>query len=391
LLIGISCNASSRSDRSDPILTILQSTLRELFSLPARLRYRRLLQAQSWTAPTGDPVVNYGDVLGGSAMIAGGRVKLLHLLERWPQQTPFNVLYLVSSAPPPFAGELVNWAKRKGVAFIWNQNGVGFPAWAGLKTGEINRPLASLRRRADYVVYQSEFCRQSADRWLGEEHEPSSTLYNPVDTAVFWPALSPPDSRQGFRLLVAGTHYQAFRVLGALEAARVLLDAGHRLQLTVAGAMRWPDADAQVHDAITRLRLAEYVTLRPAFTQEEAVRLYQNAHVLLHLKYHDPCPTVAIEALACGIPVVATRSGGMPELIGEDGGEILQVTNDWSRPSYPPPRRIAAAVARVMREWPARSAAARARGVRLFEKDAWVQAHARIFEGVLTHKDRRHE
>jgi glycosyltransferase involved in cell wall biosynthesis len=372
-------------------VTIFHTALRELFSLPARLRYRRALQAQSWSVPNGDPIVNYGDVLGGTGMIAGGKVKLLHLLERWPEQTPFNILYLVSSTPPPFAGELVAWARKKGATFVWNQNGVGFPAWAGLNTGEINRPLASLRRKADYVVYQSEFCRQSADRWLGDEPGPSSTLYNPVDPAVFCPASTPPDSRRGFRLLVAGTHYQSFRVIGALETARVLLDSGHRLQLTVAGAMRWPDADAQVHAVISRLRLAEYVTLRPAFTQEEAVRLYQDAHVLLHLKYHDPCPTVAIEALACGIPAVATRSGGMPELIGEDGGEILQVANDWSNPSYPPPRRIAAAVARIMRDWPARSAAARARAVRLFDKSMWVDAHARVFGELLDKRRSKQE
>jgi glycosyltransferase involved in cell wall biosynthesis len=359
------------------------SLARELFSLPALLRYRRALAGRAFAAPAGRAVVNYGETLGGAKLVAGGKVKLLHLRERWPEATPFNVLYLVSSTPPLFAGELVRWAKRQGAKFVYNQNGVGFPAWAGWRTWDVNRPLAALLRQADHVVYQSAFCRESADRWLAPAECPASVLYNPVDPAVFKPATVPPSPRDAWRLLAAGTHYQPFRVLGALETVRVLLDAGHRVQLTVAGELRWVDAEAQVHQAIARLRLAEHVTLRPAFSQEEAVRLYQSAHVLLHLKYHDPCPTVVIEALACGVPVVASRSGGLPELVGEDGGELLQVPQDWWRASYPPPRRCAAAIGRIMHEWPRRSAAARARAERLFRSEAWVDAHGKIFAEAL--------
>lgn len=359
---------------------MIRSIIRELLSFPERLRVRRSLASRDFTLPKGTPVLNYGGVLAGGDLVAGGKVKLLHLRERWPETEHFNILYLVSSAPPPHAIELVRWAKARGAKFVWNQNGVGFPAWAGWRVAETNRPMGALLRLADHVVYQSDFCRESADRWLGPAHCPSSVLINPVDASAFSQKPAPLDT---WRLLAAGTHYQPFRVLGALETLRVLLDAGHRATLTVAGEMRWPGADAEVHAAIARLRLAELVTLRPAFTQEEAVALQQSAHVLLHLKYHDPCPTVAIEALACGVPIVASRSGGMPEIIGDDGGEMIHVPWDWSHASYPPPRRIAAAVARIMRDWPARSAAARARAERLFRKETWVEAHGSIFNGVL--------
>jgi glycosyltransferase involved in cell wall biosynthesis len=357
--------------------------LREIFSIPARLRFRRALRGMNWSAPRDRIALNYGNAVSGKVFVAGGRVKLLHLAEAWPESEQFNVLYLVSSAMPLFAGELVSWARARGARFVWNQNGVGFPAWSGLKTFDVNRGMARLRRRADYVVYQSEFCERSANAWLGHVYAPSEVLYNPVDTAVFRPAETPPSFSEGWRLLAAGTHYQPFRVIRALETLRALLDAGHRAQLTVAGEMRWPDAEAQVQEAIRRLQLSERVTLRPAFSQSEAVGLYQSAHVLLHLKYHDPCPTVAIEALSCGVPVVATRSGGMPELVGEESGELLQVSTDWWRASYSPPKRIAAAVARVVADWPSRSAAARARAQKKFDNHAWVDAHRRIFERLL--------
>ena len=38
-----------------------------------------------------------------------------------------------------------------------NQDGVGYPGWAGARTDEVNRPLRRAVLAADHVLYQSEF------------------------------------------------------------------------------------------------------------------------------------------------------------------------------------------------------------------------------------------
>ena len=49
--------------------------------------------------------------------------------------------------------------------------------------------------------------------------------------------------------------------------------------------------------------------------------LMRRAHLLLHTKVKDPCPSAVIEAMACGLPVVYPASGGTVELVGDEAGD----------------------------------------------------------------------
>ncbi len=361
----------------------LRHRLRGVVDWPGAQLFVLRLRRAGWKPAVGAPVLSYGAALPrvSGAVVHGGRVKLTHLDRAFPESaTTANVLYLVSSAIPPHARELVRFAKGRGVKFVWNQNGVGFPGWAGEEVETFNAPMRALRRMADFVVYQSAFCRISAEKFLGPSSAPSAVLFNPVDLAAFHPQ---PVAGDAWQILAAGTHMEAERVTRAVATLAELRRRGHRAELTVAGEFRWPGAAEQVRTAIDRAGVAECVRLRPAYSQTEAVAMLQASHVLLHLKYADPCPTAVIEALACGVPVVGSRSGGLPELLGADGGELLDVPVSWDARHYPAAGDVANAVERIMTQHPARSAAARTRAERLFDHTAWVAQHAEIFRRLL--------
>ena len=364
---------------------MLLDLARRAWNFPGRLSHRVALSKRSFQAPPGAPVVAFGAAEPRDGeLIHGGRVKLLHLKRAFEHsESRFNFLYLVSSAMPPHALDLVRWAHECGAKFVWNQNGVGFPAWAGARFAAVNRPMKELLTLADFVVYQSEFCKTSADRWLGPARCPSKVLFNPVDLDAFSPAPEPP-SVDCWRLLAAGTHHQAARILGAIETVRNLRAAGRNAVLTIAGELRWPDAQREVREALDRWNIEKSVEFRPPFTQAEAAGLLRSAHVLLHLKYHDPCPTMVIESLACGVPVFGSRSGGMPELLGKEGGELIDVPVSWEKSSYPGAEEMAVAVERIMANWPERSRAARLRAERLFSSTKWVQDHGELFREILS-------
>lgn len=57
---------------------------------------------------------------------------------------------------------------------------------------------------------------------------------------------------------------------------------------------------------------------------QELVGLYSRANVLINPTYADTFPTVNLEALACGTPVVTYCTGGSPETVSRDTGVVVE-------------------------------------------------------------------
>ena len=227
-------------------LRAVRAAVRGALALPARLSHRRRISAVR-RSDSGTPVISFGGVLEERGLVHGGAVKLVHLRDAfaWDEET-FNLLYLVSSASPAFAEDLVDHCRNLRIPLVWNQNGVAYPAWAGEDTNSYNDPMRRLRARAQYVVYQSAFCRDSAERFLGHSGAASEVLFNPVDLKKFSPAADPLPATP-LKLLTLGTHGYAERVLSTIRCVRALKDAGVDCSLTIAGRLGWPGAGPPRH------------------------------------------------------------------------------------------------------------------------------------------------
>lgn len=348
--------------------------------LRERLRWRN-------GAASAAAAVFYGfDRLPTAESMSGGMIKVLDLQTEFPNcPRGGNILYLISSALPRLAGLMARRARAAGVRVVLNQNGVAYPGWHGPGGERVNRSMRDVLQVADHVFYQSRFCRESADRFLGLRAGPSEILYNPVDTSIYVPA--PTRSAEGsVVLLLAGSHHSFYRVQAAVDCLGRVRARLPQVRLLVAGRYVWREneqaARAELDAYIAHQGLAGQVTVSGAYSPADTVALLQSAHILLHTKYNDPCPRLVVEAMACGLPVVYSATGGVPELVGPEAGLGVPGPCDYERDHPPDAARLAEAVAAVAADLPSFACAARARAVACFDTRPWLARHRAVFEAL---------
>ena len=314
----------------------------------------------------------------------GGAVKLTYLAENFPHHFPSaNLLYAVSSVAHPLQMEILQTAKRKRLRIIVNQNGVAFPAWDGENYEASNRSLRQLISFADFIIYQSQFCKDSAERYIFPPDVPNEILYNPVDTRLFSPDACPAKP-ETLTLLLGGNQYEKYRLELALRTLKALHREVPNAKLIVTGNLWLPrdEAEAWTKQTLYDMNLNEHVTFTGTYAQTDAPVLYSQAHLLLHTKYADPSPGLVLEAMALGMPVVHLNNGGVPELVG-DSGMGVEVKHDWNQINLPEPQAMADAVMQVYARREEFSQKARQRAVDLFSLENFVAKHKEIFDKVL--------
>ena len=125
----------------------------------------------------------------------------------------------------------------------------------------------------------------------------------------------------------------------AIEALRLLIDRGYDLELRFAG-----DGPSKVHlqELATELRLADRVKFIGFLTEQEIIGELQNADLFMLPSFVEGLPVSAIEAMAIGVPVIATNIAGTSELIDDDKTGLLVRPSD--------PLALASAVVRMIED-----------------------------------------
>jgi glycosyltransferase involved in cell wall biosynthesis len=308
------------------------------------------------------------------------------LAEHFPHAYPqASLLYTVSSVGDVGKGEIVRAAKKNGVKVVLNQNGVAFPAWHGPGWEAANAKQRAVYQQADFIIYQSEFCKLSAQKFLGLNSTPSVVLFNPVDLELYR-FVQKADVDRGPVLLLGGNQYEKYRFDSALLILKETLRLLPGTRLLITGKLWGEDQQLSMDSArraIRELDLEKQVEFTGTYSQQAAPSIFQRADILIHTKYHDPSPNLISEALASGLPVVYSASGGVPELVGPVAGIGVPVEQSWEKISLPDPRLAAEAIAKVWDNLPYLSQAARQRAEEQFPLEKFVQAHRQIFTQIL--------
>ena len=380
------CKEVLREKLPESVIHLLQLALAPLRRLKKKVNQWLILRGGSPAA--GEIRVSFGHARmpGTQEIVSGGMVKFMPLQRIFPHAPRrFNILYLGSSSLPEDLPQVLEMARRKKAKIVLNQNGVGYPAWAPADWETVNAPMQLVLREAKYVFYQSEFCKLSADRFLGERSGAWEILYNPVDTGYFRPAPAFPAG--GLVLLSVGTANERYRFESGLRTLAELVRRGVDARLIVAGNLAWKDdraeLEAEVRGLVDELGVGHRLELLPPYSRAEAPAIFHRGHLLLHTKVYDPCPMVVLEAMACGLPVVYAGSGGVPEMVGEDAGIGVPHQASWDQILPPGPVELADAVDQVAQGLQHRSRAARERAVAKFDVQPWLARHREVFSRLV--------
>jgi glycosyltransferase involved in cell wall biosynthesis len=321
---------------------------------------------------------------GASARDAGGPlVKVKLLQQKFPEVFPgYSLVYMLSNAIylPQFAVERLIGA---GTPIVLNQNGVFYKAWFPDGWERENERMAGPHAAASHVFYQSEFCRACAHKFLGARSGSSEILYNGVDTEDFTPAERSASARP-FTFLVTGMINQAtaHRLKSSVEGLAAARKGGLDCVLKVAGGVD-DSVMSEMRAQIGRLGIADYVYFSGAYRHAQAPAIYQSADAYLMTKHNDPCPNAVLEALATGLPVLYSASGGVPELVGDDAGVGLPVEQTFEYSAVPEPDDIAKGMEAIIRGRETMAANARKRAIERFSLKNWYARHEAVFRKLL--------
>lgn len=242
--------------------------------------------------------------------------------------------------------------------------------------------LPEVMRQAVAVHCVSEaMVREAAD--LGLDASKAWVIRPAVDPEAFRPQPAngrpSPDALQV--LIVGGLRWEKGHEY-ALEAVRRVVDQGVRIQLEIvgdppAGAVMTSSERARIMHTVADLELETHVTLRGGEPSEVVSRRLARCDALLHASLAEGIPNVVLEAMACGIPVVATDVGGVSEAVA-DGVEGFVV-----RPRDPD--QLAGALLRLARDPSLRirmGAAGRKRIETSFTLDAQIEHFLALYREV---------
>jgi glycosyltransferase involved in cell wall biosynthesis len=177
-------------------------------------------------------------------------------------------------------------------------------------------------RRAEQVIAVSEFTRRDLCEVYGVDGSKVTAIPNGVSSA-FRPIEGAKEHvRQRFGIdrpyvLCVGALQPRKNIPLAIEAYAQLMGRGTDCELVVAGGDRGGRLD--VLDAILRTRLTGRVHLVGRVEDDELPSLYSAARAFLFPSLYEGFGLPALEAMACGTPVIASNTTGLAEAVGEAG------------------------------------------------------------------------
>lgn len=196
-----------------------------------------------------------------------------------------------------------------------------------------DKTVAWINKRASATVFQTEYCKSlytcdiktifGFERSINVKN--STIIYNGVDRDVF-NEYGPKNHLEGkYNIFHVSTTGMTRKGLGTVLEFACLLRNNSEIHFYLVGR--------QIEDPVYGYEIKKFPNvhyLGHTNDRYELASYYRSGDVLLYPTINDCAPNVILEAMSCGMPVIAANSGGSPELILKDdihGGILINEQN----------------------------------------------------------------
>jgi glycosyltransferase involved in cell wall biosynthesis len=230
------------------------------------------------------------------------------------------------------------------------------------------------------IVYQSQFSKQWWEAAAGRTGPHNRVIYNGVDLAVFTPTGEERPPQAACRVIMVEGSLLGGYELGLEHAVelirRLQLQISHPVELVVAGRtsesvrQRMQQAGVKIHWA-------------GLLARDQIPALDRGGHMLFSADINPACPNAVIEALACGLPVIAYDTGALGELVQGGAGEIVPYSGDPWKLEAPDHEQLARTAAQIWGQQARYRPAARQRAETAFGAGKMVDEYLAFIQELL--------
>lgn len=247
-------------------------------------------------------------------------------------------------------GMLFQWIKRHDIPVVWTlhdcwsftgqcphftmvkcgkwKTGCGkCPQFHNYPSSMVDRTSVMWRRKRKWFTGLSDMTIVTPSRWLAELVKdsylgdyPVCVIHNGIDLSVFRPTESNFRQRYaiGEKKIILGVAFG----WGVRKGLDVFIELAEKLD-----ADRCQIVLVGTDDTVDRTLPENVISIHRTQDQKELAEIYTAADIFVNPTREDNYPTVNMEAIACGTPVITFNTGGSPEILGADTGFVTEQNN----------------------------------------------------------------
>jgi glycosyltransferase involved in cell wall biosynthesis len=288
-----------------------------------------------------------------------------------------DIVLAIIYAPP----SVLLRAKLRKVPVVQRLDGVYYPAGAGRRWWMLNLPIwITYHFFSNWVIFQSQYSQRVCERFLGAPRCSTSLIYNGVDLKLFNPYGPTKKLADGTIILTLLSKFiRESEILPVIETFDHLQSRFLDAQLVVIG--KFATSFEHIPKNRPDIIWIEHIP------NHQLPEVHRGVQLMISTKLRSPCPNAVLEAMACGLPIVCFDSGAHSELIGDEAGICLPLSEEdefGPLPSSLDSVALADASGRILRNRETFALQARRRAEQHFGLDQMVEQYLEAFENVIS-------